>query len=356
MILDNVESFPEMDPEGMLADIDALPDQLQAAWALGQKSPLPEGKAFRHVVVAGMGGSAIGGDMLRAYAASAASVPIIVWRNYGLPAFVQGPESLVIVSSHSGNTEEALSVFEEAKKAGASLIAVTTGGKLALRAGQADVACWIFEHSGQPRAAVGYSFGLLLAAVSRLGLIADPGQEMADAILQMRNQQQEIQAPVPIVENSAKRIAGQLMGRLPIILAADHLVPVARRWTTQINELAKAVAQYNELPEADHNMIAGVNNPETLFGSTMVLFLRSAGFHPRNLQRTDLTKQVMMIEGFSTGFIDVCGDTRLAQQWTALHFGDYVAYYLAISYMENPTPVPVLEEFKRRMIENQAEH
>ena len=352
MILDDFESFHEMDPEGMLAEIDGLPDQLQAAWELGQKSVLPERKAFRQVVLAGMGGSAIGGDLLRAYGASAASVPIIVWRNYGLPAFVGGPESLVIVSSHSGNTEEALSVFEEANKAGASLMAVTTGGKLAHLAGEANVPRWIFEHSGQPRAAVGFSFGLLLAAVNRLGLIADPDEEIADAILQMRKQQQEMLASVPVVKNIAKRIAGQLMGRLPIILAAEHLVPVARRWTTQINELAKAIAQYNELPEADHNMIAGVNNPETLLGSTMVLFLRSTGFHPRNLLRTDLTKQGMMLEGFNTDFIDVNGDTRLAQQWTALHFGDYVAYYLALSYAENPTPIPSLEEFKRRMIES----
>lgn len=352
MILDNVESFHDLDPEDMLAEIDALPDQLQTAWELGQKSPLPAGKAYRHIVLAGMGGSAIGGDLLRAYAATSASVPIVVWRNYSLPAFVRGPESLVIISSHSGNTEEALSAFEEAKKVGASLITLTTGGKLAERAGQADIPLWIFEHTGQPRAAVGFSFGLLLAAVSRLGLIADPKEEIADAILQMRNQQKEIQAPVPVVQNIAKRIAGQLMGRLPIILAAEHLVPVARRWTTQINELAKAIAQYNELPEADHNMIAGVNNPEALFGSTMVLFLRTTGFHPRNLQRTDLTKQLMMLEGFNTDFIDVNGETRLAQQWTALHFGDYVAYYLALSYKENPTPIPVLEEFKRRMIES----
>lgn len=352
MILDNVESFHELDPGGMLAEIDALPDQLQTALELGQKKPLPEGKSFRHIVLAGMGGSAIGGDLLRAYAASSASVPIIVWRNYGLPAFVHGPESLVIVSSHSGNTEEALSAFEAARVAGASLMAVTTGGKLAMRARQADAPCWIFDHVGQPRAAVGFSFGLLLAAVSRLGLIPDPAEELADAILQMRNQQQEIIAPVPVVQNIAKRIAGQLMGRFPIILAADHLVPVARRWTTQINELAKAVAQYNELPEADHNMIAGVNNPETLFGSTMVLFLRSTGLHPQNQVRTDLSKQVMMLEGFNTDFIDVSGDTRLAQQWTALHFGDYVAYYLAIAYKENPTPVPALEEFKRRMLES----
>jgi glucose/mannose-6-phosphate isomerase len=151
------------------------------------------------------------------------------------------------------------------------------------------------------------------------------------------------------VKNPAKRMAGQCMGRWPTIVGADIFEPVARRWRTQIAELAKAVAQFEALPEADHNMVAGVLNPEALFGSTMVVFLRGTAGHPRNLLRVDVTRQVMMVEGFNTDVIQAAGESRMAQQWSVLHFGDYSAYYLAMAYRVDPTPVAAIEDVKRRL-------
>ncbi len=349
MILDKWQDFAQLDTQNMLAEIDGLPDQLQAAWELGGRLELPAWEGIRAVVVAGMGGSAIGGDLLQAYAAPLASVPILVWRNYNLPAFAAGEGTLVLVSSHSGDTEETLAAYQAARRAGARVLTLTTGGELARRARQDGVPLWRFEHAGQPRAAVGYSFGLLLAALHRLDLLPDPSAELEEALGAMRTQQGSLRAPVPVVQNPAKRMAGQLMGRWPVILGADHLEPVARRWRTQISELAKAVAQFEALPEADHNMVAGVLQPEALFPHSMLLFLRGAKCHPRNQLRVEITRQILMVEGFNTDVIEAAGESRLAQQWTALHFGDYTAYYLALAYGIDPTPVEAIQGLKAQL-------
>lgn len=350
MNLDEQDRFHEVDPEGMLAEIDGLPDQLQAAWDLGQSLPLPIVEGIRQVVIAGMGGSAIGGDLLAAYVVPRMSIPVIVWRNYDLPAFASGPGTLVITASHSGNTEETLSAFERGKEARVSLMAITTGGELARRAEAQSIPLWNFKHSGQPRAAVGYSFGLLLAALARQDLIPDPADEVVDAVAAMNRQQKKLRSGVPVTQNPAKRLAGQMMERWPTIVGAGLLAPVARRWRTQVSELAKAVAQFEELPEADHNMVAGVVQPESLFGSTMVIFLRASLNHPRNIIRVDATNRILMVEGFGTNVIQARGDTRLAQQWTCLHFGDYTAYYLAMAYGINPTPVAAIEGLKELLV------
>lgn len=348
MILDHWEGFQEKDPGNMLAEIDRLPEQLEKAWALGQDMPVEEATEIRNIVLAGMGGSAIGADLLQAYVFSQIPIPITVWRNYDIPTFV-GEGSLVITSSHSGNTEETLSAFDHAVKAGANIIAVTTGGELAARAKAAGVPLWQFEHAGQPRAAVGFSFGLLLAALSRMGWLRDPTEEVADAVASMRDQQATLRADVLIAQNAAKRVAGQLVGRWPTIIGADFLAPVARRWRTQISEISKAVAQFEELPEADHNLVAGVSNPKELIPKMMVIFLNASHYHVRNQLRTNVTREVLMVEGFNTDLFEAQGKSRLAQQWTTLHFGDYVSYYLAMSYGVDPTPVPAIEGLKKRI-------
>jgi glucose/mannose-6-phosphate isomerase len=299
--------------------------------------------------MSGMGGSAIGADLVSAYAGLAARVPLVVWRNYDLPGFASGRETLVICSSHSGNTEETLSTFDLSLRRTCRVMALTTGGVLAGRAEKAGIPLWRFEHAGQPRAAVGFSFALLLAALYRLGLIEDPSRELDSAVGAMRAQQQALLASVPVVANAAKRMAGQLMDRWPVILGAGLLAPVARRWRTQMAEVGKAVAQFEELPEADHNMVAGVHHPEALIARTMAVFLRASLDHPRNIARIEATRHVLMVEGFNTDLVETQGSTRMAQQWTGLHFGDYAAYYLAMAYGVDPTPVAAIENLKAQL-------
>jgi len=351
MNLDDTDAFARLVPSNMLAEIDALPEQLGKAWELGCRHDLPQWTDIQNIAICGLGGSAIGADLLAAYALGRCRVPVHVHRDYDLPAWAGGPRTVVIASSHSGNTEETLSSLAAAQSRGCRCLVITTGGKLAQSAAQGGSHVWRFEHRGQPRAAVGYSFGLLLAALVRLGLLPDASAELDSALRAMQAQQESLRASVPAVKNQSKRIAGQLVGRWAVVIGSGLLAPVARRWKGQINELAKAVAQFDVLPEADHNTLAGVLNPEAALSQSMILFLRSSFEHPRNQLRSDLTRQTMMIEGLNTDFIDARGETPLAQQWTCLHYGDYVAYYLAMAYGVDPTPVEAIQGFKQALQE-----
>jgi glucose/mannose-6-phosphate isomerase len=297
-----------------------------------------------------LGGSAIGADLLAAWCAPTTGVPVVVHRDYGLPAFAHGPDTLVIASSHSGNTEETLDSFDAAVKSGCSAVAMTTGGELATRARQCKVPLWIFEHQGQPRAAVGFSFGLLLALFARLRLIPDPSEHLAEAVQAMNKVREKNAVSVPAALNPAKRYAGQLMGRWVTVFGSGLMAPVARRLKTQINEVAKAGASFEFLPEADHNALAGTAHPEeVLMPHTMSLFLRSPSDHPRNRKRIDLTKQAFMVEGLNTDFLDARGRSPLANMWTQILFGDYMAYYLAMAYGIDPTPVDALVHLKQTL-------
>lgn len=354
MNLDDLDRFQQLDTLNMLGEIDNLPDQLASAYQLGMQHAqrLPDWKDFKQVVVAGMGGSAIGAELLASYCALRATVPVFVHRDYGLPLFARGAETLVVCSSHSGNTEETLDAFEAARTAGCRVIVMSTGGELANRARENQVPVWIFEHAGQPRAAVGFSFGLLLALFQRLGFIPDQKDALEDALSSMKRSQQRLKADIPAVKNPAKRYAGQLMGRWVTIVASDLMTAVARRWKGQINEVAKAGANFEFLPEADHNTLAGTLHPqEVLNPHTMTLFLRAPSDHPRNRLRSDLTRKAFMLEGMNTDHVDARGSTPLAQMWTMILFGDYVAYYLAMGYGVDPTPVEALVDFKRSMAE-----
>ena len=350
MNLDDLANFKKLDTLNMLAEIDGLPDQLQRAWDLGKSQPLPKLDNVRVIVIAGLGGSAIGADLVAASVSSSIHVPIIVHRDYGLPAFAQGGQTLVVCSSHSGNTEETLDSFETALKNECSVVAICTGGELAKRAEEKKIPVWRFEHGGQPRAAVGFSFGLLLSLLTRLMLIPDPSQDIAESVSAMKKSQERLRADVPAANNPAKRYAGQLVGRWVTVMGAGILAPVARRWKGQINEVAKAGANFELLPEADHNTLAGTLNPtETLNAHTMTMFLRAPSDHPRNRLRADLTRQAFMLEGLNTDSVDARGESALAHMWTLILFGDYMTYYLAMAYGVDPTPVEALVNFKYSM-------
>ncbi|MGV8025121.1 MAG: bifunctional phosphoglucose/phosphomannose isomerase [Anaerolineaceae bacterium] len=338
-----------MDTLNMLAEIDGLPQQLAKAYSNSSHYSLQNIKKPDIVLVAGMGGSAIGADLISSYCSPFSSVPIISLREYTLPAWAAKQNTLVVTSSHSGNTEETLSVFDEALKTGLSIITIATGGEISKKAREANIPVWEFEHHGQPRAAVGFSFGILLALLERLELIPSQQLLVEQAVSEIEKKQEGYKADVPIVKNAVKRLAGQAVGRQVAVFGSDHLAPVARRWKTQINELAKAWAQFEFLPEADHNTLAGVENDASILEKTMVLFLKGGHMHPRNLLRVELTRQEMMVAGMAVDAVDFKGVSRLAEMWDAILFGDYFAYYLALAYDADPTPIEALSSLKKAM-------
>jgi glucose/mannose-6-phosphate isomerase len=297
-----------------------------------------------------MGTSALGGDLLAAYIGSSAPVPVTVHRDYGLPFWARGEEVLVVVSSHSGDTEETLDACESARKNGCRMLVLTTGGELAQRAQQNGLPLWTFSHEGPAGAAIGWSFGLLLALAERLGWLPSQAEQVAGALQAMKRSQSHLRADIPVMRNPAKREAGQLMGRWVTVVGSGLLAPVARRIKTQINLLAHASANVEILPEANHAAIAGLALPEdVLMPHTMTLFLRAPSMHPRNRIRSDATRMGYLMEGLNTDVIDARGDTPLAHLWTMILFGDYLAYYLALAYGVDPSSASKVEDFKQSL-------
>ncbi|MBI3760442.1 MAG: bifunctional phosphoglucose/phosphomannose isomerase [Chloroflexi bacterium] len=347
MNLDDLDHFKRTDAGDMLGHIDRLPDQIEAAWELGQKMELRDSfSRAETIVVCGMGGSAMGGALLAALAAPECRIPIQILRDYELPAFVAGERYLVIGSSFSGNTEETLTAFEAAAARNTQLLAITRGGRLADLARRFNASLWTFDYLSQPRAGIGYGFMLPLALLCRAAFLSDKSADVAEAAKAMREQQKLLHADVPVVNNPAKRMAGQLMDRYVAVFGSGYLAPVARRWKGQINENSKAWAQWEELPEVDHNSVVGTYHPEALIGKYMVLFLRSKFDHPKNAARHTATKELYMTQGFNTDAIEAQGESPLAQMLTCLHFGDYTSYYLAMAYSADPTPVEPIDRLK----------
>jgi glucose/mannose-6-phosphate isomerase len=346
MNLDDLNLFKQIDTQNMIGQINGLPDQLQTAWDLGQTLPLPEFKDAQNIVISAMGDSASAADLVAASVFSSIRLPLTIHRGYGLPASAT-ENTLVICVSHSGNSEEVLDVFETAQKNKCKLMVISTGGDLTKRASAKNVPVWNFTYNGMDTAAIAYPFGLLLALFTRLGFIPDPSADVAEAVAMMKRSQQHIVPEMIAAKNPAKRYAGQLVGRWVTFVGTQTLEPVARRWKTQVNQMAKAGANFEIIPEATHNTLLATLNPNpTLNSHTMTLFMRAPSDHPRNKLRSDAMRQAFMLEALNTDVIDARGDSVIAHLWTLIIFGDYMAYYLAMAYGADPSEEDALLSFK----------
>jgi glucose/mannose-6-phosphate isomerase len=351
MNLDDLQHIQAVDADDMLSHIDALPDQFADAWQHAQTLPLPASHQNpRQIVLCGMGGSAIGGDLIAALIAPTSPVPFTVVRGYDLPAYTAGPDTLVIASSHSGNTEETLSAAAQALDNGAQLIAMTTGGKLAEHAQQHGYPLWQFDYKSQPRGAIGWSFGLLIGLAHRLTLAPALDANILEAVGLLRRERDRYTTTSPIPQNPAKRTAGQLIGRIPAVFGAGVFEPVARRWKAQINENSKVWAQYEPMPEANHNAIVGIGFPMEHGVQVAALFIVSPTIdHPRIRLRNELTYTMCLQNDIMADTFQPSGGSALAQMAHAIQFGDYLSFYTAIAYDADPTVIEPIVELKEAL-------
>lgn len=354
MNLDDLGLFQQLDPGSRLAAVGSLPDQLEAGWRAGLSNPLPAFGPLERVVLAGMGASAAVADLLAGYALGSAPVPLVVVREDVLPAWAAGERTLVVCLSHSGETYETLAVLEQAIRRGCQVLVVTGGGTLAERAGRNPAgrnpaALWRCDSQCCPAGEIGYPFGLLLAAFTRLGLLADPSAGLKEALEVLRTQQATLVPESPVARNPAKRMAGQMVGRWVVVFGSGMFEPVARRWKARLNVMAKSLAQVEVLPEADHNSLSGLNRPEGLLSQVMALFLDAPSLRPNAQLYLDYTRQIYMMQAINTDVIQASGKGPLAHLWSLLQFGDFTAYYLAMAYGEDPAPAAVLAALKEEM-------
>lgn len=345
--IEAVERIRQGDPEGMLDRIKELPAQVRDAWSIARRATIPP--AFgdvRNVVLAGMGGSAIGGDLAAALLAGELRVPMSVHRDYGLPAYV-GRDSLVLCSSYSGNTEETLSSFDEAKKRGAKVVALTTGGRLAQLAQANGFPLVTFSYAARPRATLGYSLTLVLGALSRIGLARDLAGDIDAALADVAKLQERVHEGART--NEAKKLAVALAGKVVFVYGAGAMGVMARRAKGQWNENAKNWAAFDVMPELDHNAVVGFPHPPIAKQALAVLILRSSQDLGRHRVRWEVTKELLDKAGVEHHSLELPGANAVSEVLQMTYFTDHVSFYVALLNGADPSPNTSIDLLKDRL-------
>jgi glucose/mannose-6-phosphate isomerase len=343
-ILDDPEAMSRADPGGVLGLMAGLPAQVAEAWRISRTVSLPWGRPAA-VAVLGMGGSAIGADLARAIWSDRLAVPVEVVRDYDLPAWV-GSDTLVVASSYSGATEETVSCLGTALERRCPVAVMTTGGPMREVAERAGLPVAVFPAAGSPRASMGYSLGLLGGLLERAGVLRLDEAEIAAGVAEAQALVERCRPDVPTEDNPAKQLAWSLVDRLVIVIAGGFLAPVARRWKAQLNENGKSTAVFEELPEATHNTVVGLEQPESVRDHLFVVTLDGASVHPRTRLRARLVRELLDVAGIAHHEVVAPGEQRLGQALSAVVLGDHVSAYLAFTYGVDPTPVEAIDYIK----------
>ena len=346
-VIESVEAIKKADPGEMLTKVKDLPLQVRDAWKIVQAATLPPAYGdVRNITILGMGGSAIGGEFAGALLADELKVPLNVHRDYGIPGYVSR-DSLVIVSSFSGNTEETLSGFEEAKKRGAKILAITTGGKVAEDAKALRLPLITFGYHAQPRAALGYSMTLVLGVLGKLGFARDMGKEIDQALKDVAKLEERVHEGART--NDAKKLAAELYGRIPVVFGAGAMGVMARRVKDQWNENAKNWAHYDVMSELNHNAVVGFPHPPIARDAQTVLLLRSRRDNPRHQIRFEVTKELLDRAQIPHKDLQFDGESLLSEILQMTYFTDYVSFYVALLNGADPSPVTSIDYLKDRL-------
>lgn len=348
-----VDDIRTIDKDAMYDAVRDFPQQ----WREGRRraigtdlSAVPR-EGYHQVVIAGMGGSAIGGELLRTLALDTATVPISISRSYRLPAWV-GRETVVIVSSYSGNTEETLSAMDQAIKAECFVICLTTGGGVLDKAREHGLPYIQMPATGlQPRAALGYSLSALLTVAERMLLIPPDTERWVETQALLQEQSEQYNDPAA-GGNKAFQLAQALEDKLPCVYSSDGLLEgVNLRWRNQIQENSKTFAVGNVFPEMNHNEIMGWERHSAILSQLGVVVLRDKEDHPRVQRRIDVTRNLLAERaGFWTE-VRSHGTSKLARLMSVLYFGDWVSLYLALLLEVDPTPIPLINKLKDALAE-----
>ncbi len=343
------ELINQFDSKGMRNLILNFPKQVEEAIGIGMASKVKlNTKKIEHIVVSGLGGSAIGGDLPRAYCADKCDVPVIVNRHYYFPEFV-GKNTLVIISSYSGNTEETTASYKNAIKRKAKIFCITSGGeveKLAIKHNHPYIK---IPGGFPPRAALGYSFFPTLIALSKLGFIKDQKKEIKET-LALLNTLSARYSNHDAADNLALNLASKLNGKLPLIYsAADKFDTVNTRWRGQITENAKTLAFGHVFPELNHNEIVGWEVLKDIMKNIHVVILRDKDDYKRIQLRMDVTKGI--INDLADGVTEIYsgGKSLLARMFSLLYLADWLSFYLAMLNGVDPSPVKKIDFLKEEL-------
>ncbi|MBC7247073.1 MAG: bifunctional phosphoglucose/phosphomannose isomerase [Actinobacteria bacterium] len=349
-ILDDLVSLEEGDPGGMLPAVEAFPRQCADALRLGRElETVPSAEGLARVAFLGMGGSAIGGDVLRVLLEEATGLSMSVHRSYRLPVTL-GSDTLAVVASYSGNTEETISAFEDALYLGCRVLAVTSGGELLKRARVSGLPCLVIPAGLQPRAALGYLSLAAAAVMERMGLLQGFVKVASETVSCLEDKAEEWGRISVTGKNFAKQLARRLVGRVPVVYGTESLLGVAAyRWKCQFNENAKVPAFCHVLPEMNHNEIVGWHELNDVTRRAEAIFLLEEDDDPRIARRVEVTAELLRDRVGGVTVIRVGGRTRTEKLFGAMYLGDFVSVYLALLNGVDPTPVESIALLKERM-------
>jgi glucose/mannose-6-phosphate isomerase len=342
--LDDPGALRAGDPSDMLGAVAALGTDAAASYETGRRGGFDPGGEVASIVVCGMGGSAVAGDVLRAGFRHATPAPVEVNRAPSLPAYA-GPGTLVVVSSYSGETSETLSAFGEALDRGCRILAITSGGTLAGRCATEGLPVIVVPGGGQPRAALGHLAFAMLGALEAGGVLPGIGDDVAATVRAVDGLAATLGPEAPTDRNPAKDLAAWLGDRVPVIWGADGLGAVAAmRWKTQLNENGKVPAWHASMSELDHNEVVGWVPP---YGERhAIVALRHDGEDDETAARFTLTAEIVADAGAEVREVAVSGGPPLRRLGALIAFGDWASCYVGLRRGVDPTPVDVITGLK----------
>lgn len=349
----DVLNLAKIDPSGMYHDIANSGISFLDGFESLDKLPIPPHYIkCRRLVISGMGGSGMAGHLLKSLISPLARVPIEVVNDYQIPGFVDN-ETVLVGISYSGNTEETIETYIESYKKGARLISLGSGGKLEELSRKYGAPFYRTSATicGQPRLGTIKFFGALISLVNRLGYFEVKDSEIIQARTVLDEMiTQSWGATVPTEDNLAKKIAREAFDKIPVIWGADHLTAVAHRFKGDFNENSKVLSYFEPLPEMNHKSLVGTEFPKPLIKNILHLLLKSQFGHEKNRLRIEKTAAILKKRKFATEIINFSEcPTPLAEILCGLTLSSFISFYLASLYGEDPTPVAVIEDFKKSL-------
>ncbi len=342
--MDDLERISELDRLGLFGVLEKFPEQIEEVIEGLELNLLPFQPS--EIVVAGMGGSGIIGDLLKCFLANRIGIPIYVVKDYDLPHFVS-KKTLLFVISYSGNTEETISVAEKGISKGAKVVAISSNGELANMCSGKGVVFIKAPKGYHPRAAIAFMFVPVLELLSEI-LVYDPDVAIIDTVSELRALRDKIKLSVPAAENEAKTIAKRIHGRIPVIYGHSIYNAVANRWHTQFNENAEVLSWFGAIPEMNHNEIVGWAG-DSRSSDFVPILLREVSEDERISKRIEVTKELAFSRCEDVVEVYAEGETQLARIMYLVYLGDYVSLYLSVLNGKDPAPVKVIDKLKKEL-------
>ncbi len=350
-MLDELEEIRKIDQENIIEIFLNFPENIEQALELARGTDLDpsiQASAISNIVITGMGGSAIGGDILNAWLMDRLDIPIMVNRDYTIPAFANA-NTLLIGVSYSGNTQETLDAVEEAHKRNCKIVCITSGGQLEEFCNKTQITLIQIPSGMPPRSATAFLLFPLAVILEKLKLV-DPQAEITSTLGTLRKLREELKPEVPLDNNPGKKIALEIKDTFPLIYGYGFLVPIAQRLKTQFNENSKILAGFGSFPESTHNDIIGWAEDEDYVKQQFsVIYLRSDNEPEKATRQIEYTKGLQDGHVHNVLELKAPEGTRLEQMLYLLYLGDFISIYLAILKGVDPTPVVAIDKMKKAL-------